>query len=73
MSITKFERVILCKHKKIPIAICNVSSIIGIVLTNFGDEIWTSGEGLELIDNAESYIRKQYYYLSVGIGSTGNV
>ena len=58
-------------------AICSVSAIIGIVLTNYSDEIRTSNIGLEIIGNAESCIREPYYcpanILTVGIGSTGNV
>ena len=58
-------------------AICSVSAIIGIVLTNYSDEIRTSKTGLEIIGNAESCIREPYYcpanILTVGIGSTGNV
>ncbi|OTP97242.1 glycoside hydrolase [Gilliamella apicola] len=58
-------------------AICSVSAIIGIVLTNYSDEIRTSRAGLELIGNAESCIRDPYNcpagVLTVGIGSTGNV
>ena len=58
-------------------AICSVSAIIGIVLTNYSDDIRTSQTGLEIIGNAESCIREPYYcpanVLTVGIGSTGNV
>ena len=58
-------------------AICSVTAIIGIVLTNYSDEIRTSKTGLEIIGNAESCIREPYYcpanVLTVGIGSTGNV
>lgn len=58
-------------------AICSVSAIIGIVLTNYSDEIRTSKTGLEIIGNAESCIRKPYYcpadILIVGIYSTSNV
>lgn len=58
-------------------AICSVSAIIGIVLTNYSDEIRTSKAGLEIIGNAESCVREPYYcpanVLTVGIGSTGNI
>ena len=58
-------------------AICSVSAIIGIVLTNYSDDIRTSKTGLEIIGNAESCIREPYYcpanVLTIGIGSTGNV
>ena len=58
-------------------AICSVSAIIGIVLTNYSDEIRTSKAGLEIIGNAESCAREPYYcpanVLTVGIGSTGNI
>lgn len=58
-------------------AICSVTAIIGIVLTNYSDEIRTSKTGLEIIGNAESCIREPYYcpanVLTIGIGSTGNV
>ena len=58
-------------------SICSVSTIIGIVLTNYSDEIRTSKTGLEIIGNAESCIREPYYcpanILTVGIGSTGSV
>lgn len=58
-------------------AICSVPIIIGIVITNYSDEIRTSEAGLEIIGNAESCIREPYYcpanILTVGIGSTGNL
>ncbi len=58
-------------------AICSVTAIIGIVLTNYSDEIRTSKTGLEIIGKAESCIREPYYcpanVLTIGIGSTGNV
>ncbi|OCG31618.1 glycoside hydrolase [Gilliamella sp. Fer2-1] len=57
-------------------AICSVSVIIGIVITNYSDDIRTSQSGLEIIGNAESCVREPYYcpanILTVGIGSTGN-
>lgn len=58
-------------------AICSVTAIIGIVLTNYSEDIRTSKTGLEIIGNAESCVREPYYcpanVLTVGIGSTGNV
>ena len=58
-------------------AICSVTAIIGIVLTNYSEDIRTSKTGLEIIGNAESCVREPYYcpanVLTVGIGSTVNV
>ena len=55
----------------------DIAIIIGIVLTNYSDEIRTSKTWLEIIGNAESCIREPYYcpvnILTVGIGSTGSV
>ncbi|RKS87315.1 lysozyme [Orbus hercynius] len=55
-------------------AICSVSAIIGIVLTDYNDDIRTSKQGLEIIGNAESCRNQPYYcpanILTVGIGST---
>lgn len=57
--------------------ICSVSIIIGIVVSDYSDEIRTSRAGLEIIGNAESCIREPYLCpanaLTVGIGSTGNI
>jgi len=55
-------------------AICSVSVIIGIVLTDYSRDIRVSKAGLELIGDAESCRNKPYYcpasILTVGIGST---
>lgn len=55
-------------------SICSVSVIIGIVVSNYSDEIRTSKAGLEIIGNAESCRNEPYYcpanVLTVGIGST---
>lgn len=54
--------------------ICSVSIIIGIVISDYSDEIRTSRAGLEIIGNAEACISEPYYcpanILTVGIGST---
>lgn len=54
--------------------VCSVSAIIGIVSTQFADEVRTSPQGLEIIGNAEGCRRDPYQcpadVLTVGIGST---
>jgi len=54
--------------------ICSVSVIIGIVLTDYSENIRTSKAGLELIGQAESCRNEPYYcpagIFTVGIGST---
>lgn len=56
---------------------CSISIIIGIVLTDYHDQIRTSHAGLAIIGNAEDCQREPYYcpanVLTVGIGSTNNV
>lgn len=55
-------------------AVCSVGVIIGIVMSDYRDEIRTSKAGLELIGNAEGCRREPYLcpagVLTVGIGST---
>ncbi|RKS86907.1 lysozyme [Orbus hercynius] len=55
-------------------SICSVGVIIGIVLTNYRDDISISRQGLEIIGNAESCRNEPYYcpanILTIGIGST---
>ncbi|WP_392563220.1 lysozyme (plasmid) [Orbus sturtevantii] len=55
-------------------AICSVAAIIGIVVSDYSDEIRTSKEGLEIIGNAEACMNEPYYcpanILTIGIGST---
>ncbi|WP_392559337.1 lysozyme [Orbus mooreae] len=59
---------------KLTTTICSISAIIGIVITDYSDEIRTSEQGLEIIGNAESCRNEPYYcpanILTVGIGST---
>ncbi|WP_392552908.1 lysozyme [Orbus wheelerorum] len=55
-------------------AICSVLVIIGIVTSDYADEIRTSKAGLEIMGNAEACRNEPYYcpanILTVGIGST---
>ncbi|WP_392552962.1 lysozyme [Orbus wheelerorum] len=57
--------------------ICSVSVIIGIVLSDYADDIRTSKAGLEIIGNAESCRREPYHcpagILTIGIGSTTGI
>ncbi|WP_386696711.1 lysozyme [Lonepinella sp. MS14436] len=54
--------------------VCSVMSVIGVVLSNYGDHMRTTKAGLEIIGNAEGCRRDPYYcparVLTVGIGST---
>lgn len=56
------------------LGVCSVLAVIGIVYTNFGDEIRLSPAGAEIIGNAEGCRREPYKcpsdVLTVGIGST---
>ncbi|MDG6880960.1 Phage-related lysozyme (muraminidase) [Phocoenobacter uteri] len=60
------------KHLKI--GVCSVVTIIGIMMTNYSDEIRTTQKGLEIIGNAEGCRKYPYKcpadILTVGIGST---
>lgn len=55
-------------------SLCAVSAIISIALTQFGNEIRSSQQGLEIIGQAEGCKRDPYHcpanVLTVGIGST---
>ena len=56
------------------LGVCSVLAVIGIMYTNFGDEIRLSPAGAEIIGNAEGCRREPYKcpsdVLTVGIGST---
>ncbi|MDP8184392.1 lysozyme [Phocoenobacter skyensis] len=61
------------KHLK-KIGVCSVLTIIGIVMTNYSDEIRTTQRGMEIIGQAEGCRKYPYKcpagVLTVGIGST---
>ena len=54
------------------LGVCSVLAVIGIMYTNFGDEIRLSPAGAEIIGNAEGCRREPYKcpadVLTVGIG-----
>lgn len=56
------------------LSVCSVLAVIGIMYTNFSDEIRLSPAGAEIIGNAEGCRREPYKcpadVLTVGIGST---
>lgn len=56
------------------LGVCSVLAVIGIMYTNFGDEIRLSPAGAEIIGNAEGCRREPYKcpadVLTVGVGST---
>ena len=58
-------------------AICSVGVIIGIIMSDYNDEIRTSRAGLEFIGNVEGCRKAPYHcpadILTVGIGSTSNI
>ena len=61
------------KHIKKAV-VCSVAVIVGIMLNQYGDQIRSGEQGLNLIGNAEGCLRNPYQcpadVLTVGIGST---
>lgn len=64
----------MSKSVKLGAIVCSVTAIIGVVISNYSDEIRTTEKGLEIIGNAEGCRRDAYKcpanVLTIGIGST---
>lgn len=64
----------MSKSVKLGAIVCSVAAVIGVVVSNYSDEIRTTEKGLEIIGNAEGCRRDAYKcpadVITIGIGST---
>lgn len=64
----------MSKSVKLGAIVCSVAAVIGVVVSNYSDEIRTTPKGLEIIGNAEGCRRDAYKcpadVITIGIGST---